>query len=109
MRYGRTLQQSIYAPWKDKYIDYAKLKKLLRDDESAPNSPATNTPNQWTDEDESAFVDELVNVQLEKVHQFHKDTYEKLRDRTAKCEAKLDTVAVAEAGEDDENLGGANG
>ncbi|EME48043.1 hypothetical protein DOTSEDRAFT_167584 [Dothistroma septosporum NZE10] len=112
MRYGRTLELSRYKPWANNYIDYAKLKKLLREDDSAPSSPtAETTPSKnekWSDEDESRFVDELVNVQLEKVHEFHQDTYEKLRDRTAKCEAKLDTVAVAEAGESNEN-GEANG
>lgn len=98
MRFGRTLETSIYGPWKGNYIDYGKLKKLLRDDDSAPSSPTTATPSssdKWTDDDESKFVDELVNVQLEKVHKFHKDTYEKLRDRTAKCEAQLDSIAAA--------------
>lgn len=94
MRYGRTLQLAIYRPWRDNYIDYTKLKQLLREDESAPSSPSAETPDQWTDEDESKFVDELVNVQLEKVHAFHQETYEKLRERTAKCEARLDGVAA---------------
>lgn len=99
MRFGHTLKVSIYPRWRENYIDYAKLKKLLRDDESVPSSPSTEARDDaWTEEDESAFVDELVNVQLEKVHAFHKETYEKLRDRTAKCEAQLDTVAVADAG-----------
>ncbi|KAK0253048.1 hypothetical protein B0A54_09961 [Friedmanniomyces endolithicus] len=100
MRYGKTLQHAIYPPWRDNYIDYTKLKKLLRDDDSStPSSPSTETVgDNWTDDDESKFVDELVNVQLEKVHAFHKETYEKLRDRTARCEARLDTVAVAEHG-----------
>ncbi|TKA24020.1 hypothetical protein B0A50_06911 [Salinomyces thailandicus] len=98
MRFGRILQISTYTPWRGNYIDYAKLKKLLRDDESAPSSPTTEISDQWTDEDEGKFVDELVNVQLEKVHTFHKDTHEKLRDRTARCEAKLDTIAVSEHG-----------
>lgn len=102
MRFGKTLDLTRYGPWKDNYIDYSKLKKLLRDDDSAPNSPLAETapaPDKWTDDDESRFVDELVNVQLEKVHKFHQDTVEKLRDRTAKCEAKLDTIAAAETGE----------
>ncbi|KAI5357661.1 Putative SPX domain, VTC domain, VTC domain superfamily protein [Septoria linicola] len=103
MRFGRTLELAVYKPWKQNYIDYAKLKKLLRDDDSAPNSPARESgpdPDlKWTDDDESKFVDELVNVQLEKVHKFHQDTVEKLRDRTAKCEATLDTIAAAENGD----------
>ena len=99
MKFGRTLERAIYSPWRDNYIDYRKLKKLLREDESDAAAPSADTADdKWTEEDESKFVDELVNVQLEKVHAFHRDTYEKLRDRTAKCEAKLDTVAVAESG-----------
>lgn len=97
MRFGRTLALSTYPPWRENYIDYAKLKKLLKEDESTPSSLAGEAAkDDWTDEDEGRFVDELVNVQLEKVHNFHKETYEKLGDRTAKCEARLDTVAVAE-------------
>lgn len=91
MRFGRTLEKSIYPPWRDNYITYAKLKKLLREDDSANSSP-----DRWTEEDEGAFVDELVNVQLEHVHAFHKHTYEKLTERTAKCEARLDSIAVAD-------------
>ena len=101
MRFGRTLEKTIYAPWRENYIDYAKLKKLLREDASAANSPDRQTSDRWTEEDEGAFVDELVNVQLEKVHAFHRDTYEKLRDRTAKCEARLDEVAVDRSGQPD--------
>ncbi|KAF2716804.1 SPX-domain-containing protein [Polychaeton citri CBS 116435] len=94
MRFGQTLRESIYTPWKDNYIDYSKLKKLLREDEPASAASDGAGNDRWTEEDEGAFVDELVNVQLERVHEFHKDTYEKLRDRTAKCEARLDDVAV---------------
>ncbi|PPJ58894.1 hypothetical protein CBER1_04423 [Cercospora berteroae] len=110
MRFGRTLEIARYPEWKDQYIDYAKLKKLLRDDESAPNSPTTESqPDKWTDDDESKFVDELVNVQLEKVHKFHRDTVEKLRDRTAKCESKLDAIAAAEQGEASSGEGNGEG
>lgn len=89
------MRRSIYPPWRDNYIDYSKLKDLLREEDSAPSSPDRQTSSQWTEDDESNFVDELVNNQLEKVHAFHKDTYEKLRDQTAQCEARLDDVAVS--------------
>lgn len=98
MRFGKTLQLSIYGPWKDQYIDYAKLKKLLREDGSSSS-------DQWTEKDEEVFVEELVNVQLEKVHNFHKETYDKLRDRTAACEAKLDEIAAAKSGAQDDDKG----
>ncbi|KAL8917899.1 MAG: hypothetical protein Q9208_007676 [Pyrenodesmia sp. 3 TL-2023] len=94
MRFGETLQSSIYGPWRSKYIDYPKLKQLLRDD-SDPAQSASQTQG-WTEQDEGAFVDELVNVQLEKVNGFHNDTYKSLRDRTADCEAELQKIAASE-------------
>ncbi|GAB7366096.1 hypothetical protein MBLNU230_g7659t1 [Neophaeotheca triangularis] len=118
MRFGKQLQQSTYEPWKGQYIDYAKLKKLLKEDESRPGSPERNTStgnDEWTEDDEGAFVDELVNTQLEKVHSFHKDTREKLQERAAKCESKLDGINGAEkyeateTGESNANGEGSNG
>jgi SPX domain protein involved in polyphosphate accumulation len=85
MKFGTTLRKSVYAPWKDKYIDYDKLKKLLRDNDD---------DDSWTADDESAFVDELANVQLEKVHNFITDISQKLRDRTSACEKKLEPLAL---------------
>lgn len=84
MRFGATLRKSIYSPWASNYIDYAKLKKLLREDE-----PSDNDAKAWTEEDEIRFVEELVNVQLEKVNAFQADTYKHLRERMSECEAKL--------------------
>jgi SPX domain protein involved in polyphosphate accumulation len=94
MKFGTTLRKSVYAPWKDKYIDYDKLKKLLKDNED---------DDTWTADDESAFVDELANVQLEKVHNFIKDISQKLRDRTTACEKKLEPLAIGIQSEDSEN------
>lgn len=94
MRFGKTLRSSIYEPWRSKYIDYSRLKKLLRDDSDTSGDLETQTQD-WTEEDEGAFVDELVNNQLEKVNGFHNDTYKSLRDRTTECEAELQKLAVS--------------
>jgi len=67
MRFGRTLRTQIYPPWKDKYIDYDKLKTLLREKETTPQG---EDGREWTEKDEEDFVQELINVQLEKVNQF---------------------------------------
>ncbi|KAF1997189.1 SPX-domain-containing protein [Amniculicola lignicola CBS 123094] len=88
MRFGSTLRKSIYAPWKANYVDYDKLKKLLKENE------ADEDEETWTDDDESRFVDELVNIQLEKVHKFQVETSQKLRDRTTACEKKLEPLAI---------------
>lgn len=83
MRFGRKLRNSVYAPWDKSYIDYTKLKGLLREDESEDEG------REWTEDDEGRFVEELVNVQLEKVNAFQAETYKTLRDRTSECEARL--------------------
>ncbi|KAF1353279.1 VTC domain-containing protein [Delphinella strobiligena] len=96
MKFGTTLRKSIYEPWKDQYIDYTKLKKLLREDDSPSGSPVLGQErSEWTDDDAQAFFDELVNKQLEKVKKFHKSTYQKLNDRCNQCESKLEPVATS--------------
>lgn len=91
MRFGRSLKTQVYEPWRDQYIDYDKLKNLLREAGSDQGIDPQDD-DQWTEQDESAFVEELVNNQLEKVANFQKDTSQKLRDRTADCEKKLEPL-----------------
>lgn len=91
MRFGRTLKNSIYEPWASNYIDYTKLKQLLREDD-----PSEEEGREWTDDDEGKFVEELVNVQLEKVNAFQAETYKGLRERTSDCEARLEKEAGSE-------------
>ncbi|OAA67852.1 spx domain containing protein [Niveomyces insectorum RCEF 264] len=90
MRFGRTLRESIYPPWKDEYIDYGKLKRLLRDDEGNHSSDTEGgggggggggRGSVWTEEDENRFCDEIFNVQLEKVARFQEAQANALRDR----------------------------
>ncbi|KAI4238955.1 MAG: hypothetical protein LQ349_000725 [Xanthoria aureola] len=96
MRFGKTLRASIYDPWKSNYIDYSKLKQLLREDGSGESKD-----QDWTDGDEAAFVEELVNVQLEKVNAFHDETHRSLRDRTSECESEIQKIAASEKKETD--------
>lgn len=99
MRFGTTLEQSIYAPWRDRYIDYNKLKSLLREDVD-PDFAAAQRP--WTEDDEFSFVHELINVQLEKVHSFQREKYDELQERTAKCEERLNGLVQEAQPEADE-------
>ena len=69
-----------------------KLKKLLK--ESDENAPTDEDDDVWTAEDETAFVDELMNVQLQKVHQFQTKQSQTLRDRVTACEKKLEPLAL---------------
>lgn len=91
MKFGTTLRKSIYSPWRDQYVDYDKLKKLLKDNED---------DDSWTADDEEAFSHELATVQLEKVHGFVQQVSQKLRDRTSACEKKLEPLAIGIRHED---------
>lgn len=85
MRFGKTLKSSVYQPWAEHYIDYQALKRLLREHDQGA---------QWTDQDEENFVQELINVQLDKVHAFQVETSKQLKERTAECEARLEPLTV---------------
>lgn len=87
MRFGRTLREAVYPPWRDQYIDYSKLKSLLREDKSDDDNEA------WTEEDENRFCDEIFNGQLEKVAQFQQETFDALRQRVHVTFDKLKELA----------------
>ncbi|EED14895.1 SPX domain protein [Talaromyces stipitatus ATCC 10500] len=101
MRFGKTLKASIYPPWEGKYIDYAKLKGMLRERE-LDGDDSDSEPQPWTENDEESFVQELVNVQLDKVNAFQSEMSQQLRDRTNACEAKLMPLARKSSGDDGE-------
>ncbi|RGP59735.1 hypothetical protein FLONG3_11114 [Fusarium longipes] len=95
MRFGRTLRESVYPPWKDKYIEYAKLKSLLREDVADDD----NQP--WTEEDETRFCEEIFNNQLEKVAQFQEQRFNSLKERVDSVFDKLKELAPVESLEED--------
>ena len=81
MRFGKTLRNAIYPPWKGEYIDYGMLKGMLREDDE------DDTP--WTEDDENKFCDEILNTQVEKVANFQESTFKALEDRANKSGEKL--------------------
>ena len=83
MRFGKTLRLSVYPPWKDQYIDYAKLKSLLHENKTDDDDQP------WTEDDENRFCDEIFNSQLEKVAQFQEEEVQKLR---ARVDAAFDRI-----------------
>lgn len=86
MRFGKTLQESIYPPWKDQYIEYGKLKTLLREDRA-------DDDRSWTEDDENKFCEEIFNVQLEKVAAFQEQTFKRLEQRANDAGEKLRDLA----------------
>ncbi|KAL2825457.1 VTC domain-containing protein [Aspergillus cavernicola] len=91
MRFGKTLRNAVYPPWSKNYIDYNKLKGLLREHDVIGDDSDTDTS--WTEQDEEDFVQELLNVQLDNVNAFQVQTSQQLRDRTAACEDNLRPLA----------------
>jgi SPX domain protein involved in polyphosphate accumulation len=85
MRFGKTLRKSIYGPWKGQYIDYEKLKSLLRED--------VEDDRAWTEDDENKFCDEILNIQLEKVAAFQASTFQELEQRANTAGEKLRDLA----------------
>ena len=92
MRFGKTLRQSVYEPWKDKYINYGKLKSILRDDRP------DDEDEPWTEQDENLFCDEIFNTQLEKVAQFQEEKVRDLRQRVDTAFDKLKDLPPIEEG-----------
>lgn len=92
MRFGKTLQSSFYEPWQDKYLDYPKLKSMLREDEYEEDES-------WTENDENKFSDEIFNVQLEKVTSFHEAKFKELKDRVDSAFEKLKELPTPEDGQ----------
>lgn len=113
MRFGRSLDRAINPRWREAYIDYLELKKLLREPPSPASSPVrgdssnnTSKPNsineaagddKWTEADEKKFVNEILNNQLEKVSAFQKKIVDELRDEMVKCEIRLKPLEPAVA------------
>ncbi|KAJ5619612.1 hypothetical protein N7510_003596 [Penicillium lagena] len=93
MRFGKTLRNAVYPPWKGKYIDYTKLKALLREHDVTGEDASDSEDSQWTEQDEEKFVQELINVQLDKVNAFQSEMSKQLREATSACELKLRPLA----------------
>ncbi|KAK2624331.1 hypothetical protein QTJ16_006281 [Diplocarpon rosae] len=85
MRFGKKLRNSTYPKWKGQYMDYAKLKSLLRENEEEDS--------RWTEDDENKFCDEILNVQLEKVAAFQQETVKSLEQRANEAADKLKDLA----------------
>ena len=88
MLFGVKLSNDIYPPWKDSYMDYERLKKLLKEalitDKSASTTAKGEDPL-WSDNDESRFV-EALDKELEKVYGFLVSKYDSLMSKLNRLE-----------------------
>lgn len=93
MKFGKTLSNSVYGPWRESYVDYTKLKHLLREEKSGD----AESTSLWTDDDEAHFAEELLNVQLDKVNNFQNDKYLDIKTRTSQLESKLQSLSISKS------------
>ncbi|OWB78666.1 hypothetical protein B5S32_g2866 [[Candida] boidinii] len=81
MLFGVKLQNEIYPPWRQHYINYDGLKRLLKENVLLNNvdEPA------WSEKDESNFAHEL-DTELEKVYSYQISKYQELDSEITKLE-----------------------
>lgn len=83
MLFGVKLQNEIYSPWKQYYIDYDHLKRLLKENVLNPS----DTDSVWNEKDESMFA-ETLDKELEKVYSFQVSKYKELDSEITKLELR---------------------
>ncbi|AQZ19062.1 VTC2 (YFL004W) and VTC3 (YPL019C) [Zygosaccharomyces parabailii] len=83
MLFGVKLANDIYPPWRASYIDYERLKKLLKEaliSDKSTEATARGEDPSWSESDESRFV-EALDKELEKVYGFLVSKYDSLMAR----------------------------
>ncbi|GMM38352.1 vacuolar transporter chaperone [Saccharomycopsis crataegensis] len=98
MLFSVKLQKEAYSPWKPQYIDYEKLKKLLKENvvyqPAAPSDNASHNHNKkWTEKNESDFVHQL-DLELEKVYSFQSAEYSRIDSKITALENIIDSNVV---------------
>lgn len=82
MLFGNKLEAEMYAPWKEYYLNYTHLKKLLKE--------GVILQNNWSDKDEQNFVSAL-DSDLEKVYTFQSNKYDELNDKLNDLQLETET------------------
>ncbi|ABN68507.2 Phosphate metabolism transcription protein [Scheffersomyces stipitis CBS 6054] len=82
MLFGTKLDHELYDPWKQYYINYNHLKKLLKE--------GVILKNNWTDKDEQNFVSAL-DENLEKVYTFQHQKFDELNDQLNDLQLQTET------------------
>lgn len=84
MLFGVKLQNEIYAPWAEYYVDYDGLKRLLKENVLNELDPSQSA---WSEKDESNFA-QMLDSQLEKVYSFQVSKYKELDSEISKLETQ---------------------
>ncbi|SCU81237.1 LANO_0B02388g1_1 [Lachancea nothofagi CBS 11611] len=93
MLFGVRLANQMYSPWKNSYMDYERLKKLLKesiiDEIKFTGRKSHRNQNIWSDKDESEFV-AVLDAELEKVYSFQSSKYNSIMEKLVQLERKTD-------------------
>jgi len=82
MKYGRELQENVFAPWRLSYMAYDVLKMELK---------SRQEDHPWTTQDESDFI-QLLDNELSKVHDFVNAKLAEIDARITYCERTIQTI-----------------
>lgn len=99
MLFGVKLQNEMYPAWREHYMAYDSLKKLLREatiDVNSKGKKHAHGGEGFTDRDEGAFVSAL-DGELEKVYSFQTQQYEAINRRLEQLEGQIEGVGGASA------------
>ncbi|KAJ8099454.1 VTC domain-containing protein [Lipomyces tetrasporus] len=88
MLFGVKLANEMYKPWAASYIDYERLKRLLKEDDDQTAPKDRHNAKLWTEKDESTFVAAL-DAELEKVYEFESHKYADLKDKLSAVEGRI--------------------
>ncbi|KAM3165347.1 SPX domain-containing protein [Lachancea thermotolerans] len=94
MLFGVRLANQMYPPWKDSYIEYERLKKLLKesiieDSKFKGRKSQQNKGDLWSEKDESNFV-AVLDAELEKVYSFQSTKFNSIMEKLVRLERKTD-------------------
>lgn len=88
MLFGSKLDQEVYPPWREHYMNYSNLRKLLKEGVILKDS--------WTDKDEQTFVSAL-DLDLDKVYTFQTKQYDELSETLDALQNQTETPGKFDA------------
>ncbi|OJA12596.1 hypothetical protein AZE42_06908 [Rhizopogon vesiculosus] len=87
MKFGRKITTNLYDEWRPFYIDYNLLKRELK---------ARTTSHDWDDKDEREFTS-MLQIELDKVHDFQKQKTAELSRRIRDAEKDVHKLVAQES------------
>lgn len=87
MKFGRKISTALYDEWRPFYLDYAGLKRILKD---------RTASKEWNDKDEKDFT-RFLERELDKIYQFQTEKARELSHRIREAENAVKILVEEEA------------